>query len=561
MRNDPVHLREFVASRSEPAFGRLMADHLPLVHGTAIRRVHGDSHLAQDITQMVFVDLATKAAGLPNDVPLAGWLYRHTCFKAAEVLRAAQRRRHREFVAANDRALQSTEADPDWSRLAPVLDEALTDLAPADRDVLVLRFFAQRSLRDVGLALGLGEDAAQKRVSRALERLRRLLERRGIASTAAALAATIGAHATPVIPASQAAAITAAVLPHLGRVTSPGFVAAAWHWWRTGSMLRQACVVALVATAPLLVQQVRISATRSRLLQLEQDRDRFADQTAHASRRLHALDQQWASLQQRQSRLAASVATAAAVAAERAPAGDPGLYQWDPESEWVRLPKSILTNLPIRGRISRGGDGSPRGATATISPDGKPSAELLDVLGVEAEAQQDLNRFCQEFFQGYESDAGRRSRFLRSIPEDMPPEWIKPQPPLHLRLTPALAATDSSALQEYFHTGLLQRLGPERTAAFRHQISEELLDLCDDFGTVTRLLGVRPSSAGSTDPKSIPSGRPDQAWNLIRIHRRTEGWHFYGEDWAGLLDRPALIAEIASGPEVLFTNLPSRTQP
>lgn len=560
MRNDPDHLHEFANSGSEPAFNRLVADHLPLVHGTAIRRVHGDSHLAQDITQMVFVDLATKASGLPDDVPLAGWLYRHTCFKAAEVLRAAQRRRQREFVAANDRALQSTEADPDWSRLAPVLDEALADLAPADRDVLVLRFFAQRSLRDVGLALGLGEDAAQKRVARALERLRRLLERRGIASTAAALAATIGAHATPPVPASLAAAITAAVLPHLGTVTSPGIAAAAWKWWKNGSTLRHALIAALVATAPLLVQQVQIATAQSRLFELEGNRARLADQTASSGRRLHALDQQWATLQQRQSRLAASLATATAVATERGAAGDAGLYQWDPESDWVRLPKSILTNLPIR-RGSTAGAGSPRYTTDPIDPSGTPSAAILDVLGLEPEAQQDLARFCQDFFQGYERDASRRSRFLTSIPSDVPTAWIQPQPHLHLRLTPALAAPDSTALRESFHTGLLQRLGPERTSAFWYQVSEVFPVHCDDFGTVTRLLGLRPSSPGAADPENIPASRLDQAWTLIRLHQRTDGWQFDGEVWAGEFNRPALVAEIASGPEIPFQAIPSSTQP
>ncbi len=561
MRNDPDHLHEFVDSRSEPAFNRLMADHLPLVHGTAVRRVHGDSHLAQDITQLVFVDLATKAAELPEGMPLAGWLYRHTCFKAAEVLRATQRRRQREVVAAHDPALQPGKPDPDWSRLAPVLDDALADLAPADREALVLRFLAQRSLRDVGLALGLGEDAAQKRVARALDRLRQILARRGIASTAAALAAAVGAYATPPVPAGLATTITAAVLPHLATVQTPGIIAAAWHWWRTGSSLRHAGIAALVAIAPLLVQQVRIATAQSRFNQLEADQKSLDAQLAGSTRRLHTLDQQWASLQQRQSRLTASLATATAVATERGAAGDAGLYQWDPESDWVRLPKSILTNLPIRAWGSTAGAGSPRYATAPIDPSGIPSEALLDVLGLEPEAQQELARFCRDFFQGYEHDASRRSRFLTSIPSDVPTAWIQPQPHLHLRQTPALAAADSTALRDSFRTGLQQRLGPERTTAFWHQISEVFPVRCDDFGTVTRLLGLRPSSPGAADPENIPASRPAQAWTLIRLHKRTDGWQFDGEVWAGDFNRPALVAELASGPEIPFLTAPSSAKP
>src|SRR5256885_14496054 len=97
-----------------------------------------------------------------------------------------QRRKTREAAAF---ALHVTdESSPDWERLRPLLDEAIDELPEADRSAVVLRFLEQRAFLDIGATLRLSEDTARKRVDRALEKLRAVLERRGVNSTSAALA-------------------------------------------------------------------------------------------------------------------------------------------------------------------------------------------------------------------------------------------------------------------------------------------------------------------------------------------------------------------------------------
>src|SRR5437867_12118941 len=117
------------------------------------------------------MDLARKARGLPRDVLLAGWLHRHTCYTAAKAVRTERRRKIREQIAMEMRALEDN-TEPPWELIDPHLDEGLNQLSESDRDAIVLRFLKRQDLRAVGAALGLSEDAAYKRVCRELEQLR-----------------------------------------------------------------------------------------------------------------------------------------------------------------------------------------------------------------------------------------------------------------------------------------------------------------------------------------------------------------------------------------------------
>ncbi len=140
MSDDAQLLRQFSREGSEPAFRELVERHLQLVNATARRIVAGDAHLAQDVTQIVFTDLARKAATLPDDVVLGGWLYRHTCYTAMKAIRAENRRRARERTAMETNMLnEDAVRDEQWARLAPVLDDALNQLGEDDRDAIVLR--------------------------------------------------------------------------------------------------------------------------------------------------------------------------------------------------------------------------------------------------------------------------------------------------------------------------------------------------------------------------------------------------------------------------------------
>ena len=211
MLDDQQLLRRYAADHSEAAFGELVARHVNLVYSAALRQTNGDAHLAQDVAQMVFADLARKAASLSANVVLAGWLHRATRYAANQIRRTDHRRRAREQEAVMMNAIQS-ESTPDWEQIRPMLDEALDRLSPDDRDALLLRYFEQRSLAEVGTALGSNEDAARKRVSRALEKLREFFGKRGVTTTAAVLTTVISANAVQIAPAGLAAALTSASL-------------------------------------------------------------------------------------------------------------------------------------------------------------------------------------------------------------------------------------------------------------------------------------------------------------------------------------------------------------
>ena len=204
-------LQAYAQDHSEFAFQELVQRYVDLVYSAAIRRVSGDRELAEDVTQEVFTDLARKAAALPPTVMLGGWLHRHTGYVASTAMRGEQRRRDYERQAVEMNALNEP-SDADWSQFAPVLDEAMDEMDAADRDALVLRYFERCELREVGAALGVSDDTAQKRVSRALEKLRQQLARRGITSPATALSAAIIANAVQAAPAGLAATISSTVL-------------------------------------------------------------------------------------------------------------------------------------------------------------------------------------------------------------------------------------------------------------------------------------------------------------------------------------------------------------
>jgi RNA polymerase sigma factor (sigma-70 family) len=190
---DAQLLRRFLQQRLEAAFAELVERHLDLVYSAALRQMAGDVHRAQDVTQAVFCELARKAPALIERPSLAGWLYTTARHIAARTQRGESRRARREVasLAMSDPPPNPAAMDA-WESLRPVLDDAMHCLPARDREAVLLRFFENRSYREVGTALGVKENTARMRVERALERLRRQLERRGITSTAVILAGVLG---------------------------------------------------------------------------------------------------------------------------------------------------------------------------------------------------------------------------------------------------------------------------------------------------------------------------------------------------------------------------------
>ena len=204
-------LVNYVQTGSDPAFRDLVSRYLDLVYSTALRLVEGDAHRAEDVTQTVFADLARLARTLSGEVMLGGWLHRRTWHVATTLMRAERRRqsRERQAVEMNDFPNQSQD---EFERIAPLLDDAINQLGDRDRAAIVLRFFEHRDLRAVGEMLGSNEDAAQKRVARAVEKLRGHFARRGIVASAVAITSALAAHAVHAAPAGLASAVTTASL-------------------------------------------------------------------------------------------------------------------------------------------------------------------------------------------------------------------------------------------------------------------------------------------------------------------------------------------------------------
>jgi len=207
--DDMALVQAYAAEQSEAAFATIVSRHVGLVYSAAFRQLH-DSHMAQDVTQAVFVILARKAAVLSPDTVLSGWLYRTTLFACADVRRRELRRQQREQEALMEASIETGDTQTVWPKLAPVLEEAMTRLRDRDRDALVLRFFENKSMKEIAAALGLEERAAQKRVLRALEKLRGFFARRGITFSAALISGAIAANSVSAAPASVTALATAA---------------------------------------------------------------------------------------------------------------------------------------------------------------------------------------------------------------------------------------------------------------------------------------------------------------------------------------------------------------
>lgn len=204
-------LREYAWRKSEQAFATLVSRHIDLVYSAALRHV-GNHHQAEEITQAVFVILARKARSLGPGTVLAGWLFRTARLTAANYLRAEARRARREqeaFMQAD--STDNPPGDP-WRDVAPMLNDAIAGLREADRNAIVLRFLQGKDYKEVAAALGSTEPAAHMRVSRALEKLRKLFARRGVALSAAALGSLLAANATQAAPAGLAVSVSAAAV-------------------------------------------------------------------------------------------------------------------------------------------------------------------------------------------------------------------------------------------------------------------------------------------------------------------------------------------------------------
>jgi len=250
--DDMALLREYATSQSETAFTTLVERHIGLVYCAALRQTR-DPALAQEITQVVFILLARKARTLGRGTILSAWLYRAARFAASDARKMAFRRQQREQEAFQMQTISPASSDESaWEQIAPLLDEAMAALAEKDRNAVMLRFFEQKSLEEVGVALGIGTVTAQKRVWRAVDKLRQYFSRHGATLSGGAITATLSAHAIHGAPSGLAATVAAcaalkgaAVTASTATLLKTTLKLMAWTKLRTASAVGVAALLAV----------------------------------------------------------------------------------------------------------------------------------------------------------------------------------------------------------------------------------------------------------------------------------------------------------------------------
>lgn len=277
--NDHELLRRYSSEKSDEAFKALVSRYVKLVYSAALRQVR-DPHLAEDVTQSVFVLLARKANALTNQTVLSGWLYRAAGYVASDALRAERRRKKREEIAMQP--FFEGKEQSSWAEIEGVLDEAMDALGKQERDFVLLRFFENRSLREIGEVMGVSEDAAQKRVGRALEKLRELLVRRGAKLTSAGLGAALVNYSCQAAPVSVAGLIAAGSGGSAAAVGITFFTKAAIDFMPMTKlkMAAAAAVLAVAVSTPTMIQRRAVNELRQENTAL---REQLSQATAKAA--------------------------------------------------------------------------------------------------------------------------------------------------------------------------------------------------------------------------------------------------------------------------------------
>ena len=285
MTSDLDLLGQYARNKAQDAFTEIVRHHVDLVYSAALRQVRSPQ-LAEEVAQSVFTDLARNAGKLKPDTVLTAWLYQVTRRTAIDVVRCESRRQLREQIAVEMNAMNATASD--WTHVEPFLDEAMHTLDDTDRAAVLLRYFENKSLREVGQTLGTSDDAAQKRVSRAVERLREFFTKRNVTIGASGLVVVISANAVQAAPVGLAVTIsTAAVLAGTAVQTSAVIAATKTIAMTTLQKTVITATLAIVAGAGIYEAHQasnlrnQVQATRlQNLQQLQRERDNATNRLA-----------------------------------------------------------------------------------------------------------------------------------------------------------------------------------------------------------------------------------------------------------------------------------------
>ncbi len=454
--SDFAALQQFARAGSQEAFRSVVRRHVDLVFATALRKV-GDAGAAEEVAQNVFGALARKAWSFAPDDSLPAWLHKAALLESQHWLRGELRRRQREQTAAE---LGTTMKTPDesaaFNALLPLLDDALLSLRETDRTALLLRFYERRPLRDVGGALGVSEDTAQKRVATALEKLADFFQRRGYrTATVAAATAALQHTATSASAATVASVATAALAGAPPALTGIGAIVSRVV---TMSKVQTVVLCAVVAIAPVLWQWSKqfhaandLSAAREKLVVAQEEFDRLQTETEQARGKSAKLDARWSDA----SNAAAQSADTARRFAEWKKKIRATLlavdYRWPEDSPFVRVHKSVLPQLNVRLPVLEPG---------VIKP------EARELLGLSPQEREQAEAALQKYLtQTDELLASKMFRTNRSEYARVPKGALASQ----IFVIPALGGKFGPGADE-LNAALRNALGDERWKLVKAQI-------------------------------------------------------------------------------------------
>jgi RNA polymerase sigma factor (sigma-70 family) len=275
--DDMQLLRDYAARDSQEAFSTLVSRYINLVYSVAFRQT-GNQHEAEEVAQAVFVVLARKANSLRPGTILSGWLYETARLTAANSRRSEIRRHNREQQAYMQSTLNDA-APEQWERVGPLIEQAMSGLNEADRNAIVLRYFENKPLRDVGAALGSSEDAAKMRVTRALEKLRVYFQKRGITLSAAALGAAISAHSVQAAPVGLSSAVIAAACQ--GTALTASTLTLAKGTLKLMAWTKLSFIAGTAAVAVITLQWVKIESQQNETVALQKQVQQITQQSEH----------------------------------------------------------------------------------------------------------------------------------------------------------------------------------------------------------------------------------------------------------------------------------------
>ena len=475
MLNEITLLRRFVEKGDQEAFAEVVRRRVDFVYSAALRQVGRDAHLAQDVTQGVFLALARGARSLAGRPVLTGWFYTTTRFLAAKAVRSHRRWQDRTQEAHTMNEIQNEAAgEPDWAALRPVLDDAMHELGDRDREAVLLRYFENRPFADIATACGLNENSARMRVERALEKLRLRLSRHGITSTTTALAVALSTQTIVAAPAGLAAAAANTSL------VAAGASSAALHFLEFMSMTKAkialaGAVAAVLAVGGYYVGQERTKAewalrTQAADLQIA-ELVRQRDENARLNAAGFQQAREFAALREEHQQLVDQVRELTAAGTSRTPAS--GAAGDETAGDEPLSPVRTLADLQKRKLVDA--------RMTFIDRQGKIGdafAELFHLTADEREVlQQEVERVRQQL------DVAALAHAKAS--QDDAGNLVVEIPPL----------TGGAELYDQLLDSFAQTLGPDRNALFFDLGTRQVEEALNSFGAEQRTLTVRRGAA------------------------------------------------------------------